>query len=233
MKAHGPAVESGVIGILRLACTPSLADIECIFANLNGAIVMKSWCLAGLVVAATLVGGCTNDYIPIIDPKPDTGNITAETSAPKTVDLTMAKAWYWNNEVTVMGSAQRNSLSGDQNIAGFIDVEILDKNNAVLDSTMASLMPNTLSSDHPSQYKISIWTKHPAEDHLKVVFIDQRDESAYLGTSGGSAPGSAGAGQSGNYSRPSGGHGVTGGFNGFSRSGLGSGLSDAANGGVR
>jgi hypothetical protein len=192
---------------------------------------MKSWCLAGLVVAAALVGGCTNDYIPVIDPKPDTGTVSTETSSPKTVDLTMAKAWYWNNEVTVMGSAQRSSLAGDKTIAGFIDVEILDKNNVVLDSTMATLKPNTLSSDFPSQFKISIWTKHPAESHLKLVFIDQRDEAAYLGSSGGGGPGAAS--QSGNYSRPSGGYSNSGGFNGFSRSGMGTGLADTASGGIR
>ncbi|HEY1686583.1 MAG TPA: hypothetical protein VGG19_17600, partial [Tepidisphaeraceae bacterium] len=106
---------------------------------------MKSWSWVGMIVLAGLVGGCEMDYIPGIDPTPKRGDLHTETSAPKTVELSVARAWYWNNEVTILGVAGPNSLMGDQKVAGFIDIEVLDKNNQVIDSNMATLMPALLS----------------------------------------------------------------------------------------
>lgn len=198
---------------------------------------MKSRCWVGLMVLTGLVGGCTDDYWPLIDQKPQTGNVSTETSVPKTVDLSVAKAWYWNNEITVMGWAQPSALAGKDTLGGFIDVEVLDKNNNVVETAMASLTPGTLSSSEPSQYKISIWAQHPCDNHLKLVFIDQRDEAAYLGRVGGLGDDAGGGGKgansgsfSGNYSR--GGGGSSYGFGNFGRgvSGVG-GLNGVSTGG--
>lgn len=177
----------------------------------------SSWIgIVGLSLVA--IAGCTDKQLARFQPRDHNVYLKTEASAPPPIVLSSPLATIDDrdldeHEVTVSGNARR-AMAGSEAISGFIHIELLDKDNNVIETAIASLKPGTLNTDAPSEYKVAIWTPEPLNTHVRAVFIDQRDIGEYFTGTGGGGGGSTGtsSGFSGNYTRGSTGGAVGGGF---------------------